>query len=91
MTGRCAGCRKTGPPKPMRRHVVECPDWLALPPGRQLGPEAEYARWQAEDKDGERDVRRERAIEASTAAHVAAGVRFARSSDLDMILDEEAG
>jgi len=91
--GRCAGCGRTGQPKPLRLHVAECPDWLALPPGRQLDPEAEYRRWQDEDRDGERDQRRERAIESSTAARQAVSARFARSRDLDGELDglEEAG
>ena len=77
----------------MSKHVAECPDWLALPPVRQLDPEAEYRRWQSQDRDGERDQRRERAIEASTAARAAVSGRFARSRDLDYELDEfeEAG
>lgn len=91
MIGRCAGCGRTGQPKPLRRHVVECPAWLALPPERQLGPEAEHARWQLEDRDAERDARREQVIAANTAARAAAGARFARSRDLDAELDEEAG
>lgn len=91
MTGRCAGCGKTGQPKPLRKHVVECPDWLALPSARQLSPEAEQARWQLEDKDAERDARRERAIEATTAARAAVAPRFARSRDLDYELDQEVG
>jgi hypothetical protein len=92
VTGRCAGCEKTGQPVPMRRHVAECPAWLALPPERQLGPEAEYRRWLEQDREDERDQRRERAIEASTAARAAVSGRFARSSDLDAELDmEEAG
>jgi hypothetical protein len=70
------------------RHIVECPQWLALPPDRQLDPEAEYARWQSRDREDERDQRRERAIEANTAARDAAGLRFARSRDLDAELDE---
>jgi hypothetical protein len=92
--GRCAGCGKTGQPKPVLRHVAECPDWLALPPERQLDPEAEYRRWLEQDRGDERDQRRERAIEASTAARQAVGARFARSRDLDTELDaelEEAG
>jgi len=90
--GRCAGCTKTGQPKPLRGHVAECPSWLALPPGRQLDPEAEYRRWQDEDRDAQRDQRRERAIEASTAARQAVSARFARSRDLDAELDMgEAG
>ena len=88
MTGRCAGCGKTGQPKPMRKHVVECADWLALPPERQLEPEAEYRRWQDEDKDDERDQRREQAIEATQAARAAVSGRFASSRDLDAELDE---
>lgn len=91
MTGRCAGCGKTGQPRPLVRHVVECPGWLALAPERQLDPEAEYARWQAEDRDAERDARRERAIEASTAARAMVASRFARSRDLDELLDAEDG
>ena len=94
MIARCAGCGKTGQPKPVSRHVTECPDWLALPPGRQLDPEAEYRRWLEQDRDGERDQRRERAIEASTAARAAVSGRFACSRDLDNELDaelEEAG
>lgn len=91
MTGRCAGCGKTGPPKPMRKHVVECLDWLALPPDRQLGPEAEYGRWQLEDREAERDARRERAIADNTAARAVAGARFACSRDLDAELDAEDG
>ena len=83
MIGRCSGCGKTGQPKPVRRHVAECPAWLALPPGRQLDPEAEYRRWQEQDRDTERDARRGRAIEASTAARQAVSARFARSRDLD--------
>jgi hypothetical protein len=71
---------------------VECPQWLALPPERQLDPEAEYARWQSGDREDERDARRERAIEANTAARAAVSGRFARSRDLDAELDmEEAG
>ena len=93
MIGRCAGCGKTGQPKPLRLHVTECPDWLALPSQKQLDPEAEYRRWQDENRDDERDERRERAIEASTAARQAVSARFARSRDLDAELDEfeEAG
>ena len=87
-TGRCAGCGKTGQ---LRTHVTECGPWLALPPARQLGPEAEYRRWLEQDRDAERDVRRDRAIAATTAAHAAAGARFSRSRDLDAILDGEAG
>ncbi len=89
--GRCAGCRKTGQPKPLRTHVTECADWLALPPARQLDPEAEYRRWIEQDRDAERGRHREQAIAATTAAHAAVGARFARSRDLDAILDEEAG
>jgi hypothetical protein len=85
--GRCAGCGKTGQ---LRTHVTECELWLALPPARQLGPEAEYRRWLDQDRDTERDARRDRAIEATTAAHAAVGARFAKSRDLDAILDEEA-
>ncbi len=91
MTGRCAGCQKTGQPKPMRSHVVECPAWLALPRERQLDPEAEYRRWQDEDREDERDARRERAINANMTARQVVSARFARSRDLDAILDEEAG
>ena len=92
VTGRCAGCGKTGPPKPLSRHVTECGAWLALPPGRQLGPEQEYRRWESEDKGGERDARRDRAIADNTAARAASSARFARGSDLDAILDGlEAG
>jgi hypothetical protein len=92
VTGRCSGCGRTGQPKPLARHVTECPDWLALPPDRQLDPEAEYRRWQAGDKDAERERRREQAIEANTAARAAVAGRFARSRDLDAELDmEEAG
>lgn len=91
MTGRCSGCGKTGQPKSLRTHVTECRPWLALPPARQLGPEQEYRRWLDQDRDGERDDRRDRAIAATTAAHAAAGARFARSPDLDALLDEEAG
>jgi len=87
VTGRCAGCGKTGQPKPVLRHVAECPAWLALSPARQLDPEAEYRRWQEQDRDGERDQRRERAIEASTSARQAVSARFARSRDLDGELD----
>jgi hypothetical protein len=75
----------------MRTHVTECERWLALPPASQLGPEAEYRRWLEQDRDGERGARRERAIAATTAAHAAAGARFARSPDLDAILDGDAG
>lgn len=89
MTGRCAGCQKTGQPKPLRKHVVECPSWLALPPERQLDPEAEYARWQQQDRDAERDARRERAIADNTAARAAVSARFATSRDLDAELDAE--
>jgi hypothetical protein len=90
---RCAGCGTTGQPKPVGRHVVECPAWLALPPARQLDPEAEYRRWLEQDREDERDARRERAIEANIAARVAVSGRFARSRDLDAELDacEEAG
>jgi hypothetical protein len=93
VTARCAGCGKTGQPRPLRTHVTECGDWLALPPARQLDPEAEYRRWQAEDREDERDARRERAIEASTAARAAVSARFAVSRDLDAEVDayEEAG
>ena len=89
MTVRCAGCGKTGQPKPLRKHVVECGDWLALPPEKQLDPEAEYARWQSEDREDERDARRDRAIEANTAARQAVSARFSRSRDLDYELDAE--
>jgi hypothetical protein len=91
--GRCAGCGKTGQPRPLRGHVTECRTWLALPPARQLDPEAEYRRWQEQDREDERDQRRERAIEANTAARQAVSARFARSRDLDAELDamEEAG
>ncbi len=89
--GRCAGCGKTGQAKPVRRHVAECPAWLALPPVRQLDPEAEYRRWQEQDRGDEHDRRRERAIEASTAARAAVSGRFARSRDLDGELDAEFG
>jgi hypothetical protein len=77
----------------MSRHVVECGPWLALPPARQLDPEAEYRRWQSQDREDERDARRGRAIEATTAARAAVSARFARSRDLDAELDayEEAG
>jgi hypothetical protein len=85
--GRCAGCGKTGQPRPVGRHVVECPQWLALAPERQLDPEAEYLRWQSRDREDERDARRGRAIEANIAARDAAGLRFARSRDLDAELD----
>lgn len=88
MIGRCAGCGKTGQPKPVLRHVTECPAWLALLPARQLDPEAEYRRWLEQDRGDERDRRRERAIEASTAARQAVSGRFARSRDLDAELDE---
>lgn len=88
MTGRCAGCGKTGQSCSLGRHVVECLPWLDLPPARQLDPEAEYRRWQDEDREDERDARRDRAIEANTAARQAASVRFARSRDLDYELDE---
>lgn len=72
----------------MRKHVVECPDWLALPTERQLEPEPEYLRWQEQDRDADRDRRRELAIEATETARAAAGERFARSRDLDAELDE---
>jgi hypothetical protein len=90
---RCAGCGTTGQPKPMRTHVTECDPWLALPPSRQLDPEAEYRRWQEQDREDERDQRRERAIADNTAARAASGVRFAASRDLDAEVDayEEAG
>ena len=88
--GRCAGCGKAGVQKMMNTHVTECSYWLALPPVRQLDPEAEYRRWLDQDRDDERDARRDRAIAATTAAHAAVGARFAKSRDLDAILDEEA-
>lgn len=91
--GRCAGCGKTGQPKPLRTHLTECPDWLALPADRQLGPEQEYRRWLADDRGAEREAHRRDAIEATTSARAEAGKRFARSRDLDAVLDEleEAG
>jgi hypothetical protein len=88
--GRCAGCGRTGPPRTLRIHVAECERWLALPPVRQLGPDAEHQRWLAQDRDGEREVRRDRAIAATTAAHTAAGERFTRGRDLDALLDGDA-
>ena len=93
MTGRCAGdgCGKTGPACKLRKHVVECEAWLALPPERQLDPEAEHLRWLEQDKDDERAARRERAIADNTAAAATALSRFAVSRDLDAILDWEAG
>lgn len=77
----------------MRKHVVDCPDWLGLPPARQLEPEAEYRRWLEQDRDAERDQRREQVIAATESARAASSARFARSSDLDAELDdlEEAG
>lgn len=91
MTGRCAGCEKTGPGPRMRVHVTECPDWLALPPERQLEPEAEHVRWLEKDRAAERDERRARAIADSTALRAGAVSRFAVSRDLDRLLDAEAG
>jgi hypothetical protein len=89
MTGRCAGCGKTGQPAPLRRHVVECPDWLALPPGRQVEPVAEYRRWLDEDRESDYARHREQVIISVKAARAVAGARFARSRDLDALLDEE--
>jgi hypothetical protein len=61
--GRCAGCGKTGPLKPMDAHIARCDDWAAAyrsdPPGTpDAGPE--YAQWSAGGRDDERaaDLRR---------------------------------
>ncbi len=50
--GRCSGCGRTGQPKKLYPHVLECPDYLALfreDPARCLDPESEQARYRAAD------------------------------------------
>jgi hypothetical protein len=55
--GRCAGCEETGPLKPMDWHTAQCDAWAAAfraNPAGALDAGPEYARWSAEDRDGER-------------------------------------
>lgn len=54
--GRCAGCKKTGPLKPISAHVITCADWAALyreNPGAALSAAEEFARWSREERQAE--------------------------------------
>jgi hypothetical protein len=53
--GRCAGCTETGPVREVIAHIVSCDAFAERYQRgeRPLEPAQEYARWLAEDRDGE--------------------------------------
>ncbi len=60
--GRCSGCGRTGQPKKMQQHVLECSAYLDLfgtDPDRCLDPETEQARHRAADTVEARAARRD--------------------------------
>lgn len=78
--GRCAGCETTGLLKAVTTHVVTCQAWAALyreNPARALSPEAEYARWEAEDRKSERTAAVEARIQETDDRRAAMASRFA--------------
>lgn len=66
-TGRCAGCGFTNSSKKVQVHVLDCSDYLALfrqSPQRCLDPDAEHARYKAEeDNSTARAKRRDRRLQ----------------------------
>jgi hypothetical protein len=84
-TGRCAGCGKSGPPKKVQAHIMTCPDYAELyraDPARALPPEAEHARWAAQDKEADKAARRAALAEAGAARRADQVGRFARLPDI---------
>ena len=77
--GRCAGCEKTGTASAIARHIVDCPDWNALPRDQALSPEAAHERWVSGGQRAERDQRKSATIEENTARREQSSRRFAVS------------
>lgn len=84
--GRCAGCGKVSAScKLIGAHVLECPGFRELflrDPAAALDPEAEYARWQAEDLSGERAERRQQAEDDNKSRRAAMASRYATPKDI---------
>lgn len=86
-TGRCAGCGKTGPERPLRAHIAVCSKWLEVftrDPKAALDPVREYSRWLEHDRPAERVARRIAITEFNNATRAAHVARFARGSDIDL-------
>jgi hypothetical protein len=85
--GRCGGCGKTGTPKAIARHIVDCEPYQELyarNPTRALDPEAEYARWEAEDKQAARQAAHAGVVTANAQRKADQAGRFARLPDPDL-------
>jgi hypothetical protein len=86
--GRCAGCGRSGPAKKISAHQLNCEPFQMLylaNPDKALGPLAEQARWEAEDKVCGRDARKDRMVSGLTATlalRTQALQRFARLPDV---------
>lgn len=84
--GRCAGCGVTGPHKVVTAHMMVCAEYVALflsDSAKALDPEAEYTRWQNDDKAGERAVARQEQIADTDARRAAMAGRFATKDPLE--------
>ncbi len=88
--GRCAGCGKTDASRKVQLHALTCPEYLDLyrtDPVRCLDPDAEYARYQAEDNNPEaraerRDIRLRRRFLDTEQANARQAARWATPKDL---------
>ena len=81
--GRCAGCLEISELREANLHVVVCPDWAELYRTNRpaaLLPKAEYDRWRAEERDGERDARYAGLLSDTSARRAVTADRF-RSVD----------
>jgi hypothetical protein len=66
--------------------MMVCPEYVALflsDPAKALDPEAEYVRWQNDDKAAERAVARQEQIDDTDARRAAMAGRFATRDPLE--------
>lgn len=90
MSGRCAGCGQVDrDARVTEEHIRYCANFAAVyaeDPDKVLAPAAEFARWKADDRQDERDVRKEGVILVADQRRADQQARWATPPD---ILDDE--
>lgn len=90
MIGRCPGCGLSHKDSDLvREHTRYCRKYkalLAYHPERALDPEAEFIRWRDEDRSGERDDRRQDAVDEADRRRAVQASRWA--TPVDLLADE---
>lgn len=84
-TGRCAGCGETGKNSSIIEHTRYCPEFIALyrrNPEAALAPEAEFTRWNTEQRADDRAARREAAIDEAGRRRAEQAARWETPADI---------